>query len=171
MVVRFVITFNLALAVPLAVLFVSELWIAWCRRSLRRLLSAQTLFGLCVLTELVLVFLIPVLTLVAVAEAVSAPAPGGTLMVVEIGNLVWCRSLLGHASPTVSLAWGSRAPGLPLRERLPGSLLLVEGHGPAWRSDLKDKGVVRGKPVKSRNLRRPARTSHCRISEVLASPE
>ncbi len=68
-VVRFVTISNLALAVPLAVLFVSELWIAWSRRSLRRLLVAGVVLGFCVLTELELVVLIPVFVLVAVAEA------------------------------------------------------------------------------------------------------
>jgi len=67
-VVRFVFISNLALAVPLAVLFVTELWIAWHRHSGRRLAVAGVLLGLCVLTELELVVLIPVFLLVAAAE-------------------------------------------------------------------------------------------------------
>lgn len=68
-VVRFVFISNLALAVPLALLFVSELWVAWQRHSGRRLAVAGGILGLCVLTELELVALIPVFVLVVAVEA------------------------------------------------------------------------------------------------------
>ncbi len=68
-VVRFVLISNLALAVPLAVLFATELWIGWTRHSGRRLAVAGLVLGLCVLTELELLLLIPVFALVVGAEA------------------------------------------------------------------------------------------------------
>jgi hypothetical protein len=68
-VVRFVTISNLGLAVPLAILFATELWIAWSRHSGRRLMVAGMVLGLCVLTQLELVSLIPVFATVLVAEA------------------------------------------------------------------------------------------------------
>jgi 4-amino-4-deoxy-L-arabinose transferase-like glycosyltransferase len=68
-VVRTVTISNGALALPLAVLFATELWIAWDRHSLRRLMLAGLVTGLCILTELELLALLPVLALVVVAEA------------------------------------------------------------------------------------------------------
>jgi hypothetical protein len=59
---------NLALALPMTVLFITELWIAWERHSGRRLTIAGLVLGLCVLTELELVALIPVFLLVVAAE-------------------------------------------------------------------------------------------------------
>ena len=68
-VVRFVVISNLALAVPLAVLFVTELWIGWARHSGRRLAIAGLVLGLGVLTELELLLFVPVFALVVGAEA------------------------------------------------------------------------------------------------------
>lgn len=68
-VVRFATISDLALAVPLAILFISELWVAWERHSTRRLVVAGAIGGLCVLTYLELVVLLPVFALVVVAEA------------------------------------------------------------------------------------------------------
>ncbi len=67
-VVRFVCISNLALAVPMAILFTTELWIAWDRHSVRRLGVAGLVLGLCVLTELELILFIPLFALVVVAE-------------------------------------------------------------------------------------------------------
>lgn len=67
-VVRFVCISNLALAVPLAVLFVTELFIAWERHSVWRLGIAGLVLGLCVLTELELILFVPVFALVVLAE-------------------------------------------------------------------------------------------------------
>ena len=69
-VVRFVTISNLGLAVPLAILFATELWIAWSRHSGRRLIVAGMILGLCVLTELELVLLVPVFAIVVIAEAI-----------------------------------------------------------------------------------------------------
>jgi hypothetical protein len=68
-IVRAVTISNGALALPLAVLFATELWIAWDRHSVRRLMVAGLIAGLCVLTELELLAFVPVLALVIVAEA------------------------------------------------------------------------------------------------------
>lgn len=55
------------LAVPLAILTVTELWIAWDRQSAQRLLVCGLLIGCCVLTDLYLVEMIPLYALVAVS--------------------------------------------------------------------------------------------------------
>ena len=68
-VVRFVTISDMALAVPLAILFVTELWIAWERHSTRRLIIAGALAGLCVLTYLELLIVLPVFAVVLFAEA------------------------------------------------------------------------------------------------------
>jgi 4-amino-4-deoxy-L-arabinose transferase-like glycosyltransferase len=68
-VVRTVTISNGALALPLAVLFATELWIAWDRHSVRRLMVAGLVAGVCALTELELLALLPVFLLVVVAEA------------------------------------------------------------------------------------------------------
>jgi 4-amino-4-deoxy-L-arabinose transferase-like glycosyltransferase len=68
-VVRFATIGNLALAVPLVILFSTELWIAWDRHSGRRLAGAGAVAGLCVLTQLEMLVLLPVFALVVVAEA------------------------------------------------------------------------------------------------------
>lgn len=68
-VVRFVTVSNLALAVPLAILFATELWVGWERHSGRRLTLAGLVLGLAILTQLELLFLIPVFAVVIVAEA------------------------------------------------------------------------------------------------------
>jgi hypothetical protein len=67
--VRMVVISNLALTVPMALLFTTELWIAWHRHSLKRLTVAAAVLGMCVLTEIELVLLVPVFLLVVVAEA------------------------------------------------------------------------------------------------------
>jgi hypothetical protein len=74
-VVRFVFISNLALTVPMAVLFVTELWIAWKRHSGGRLVIAGLVLGLCVLTELELVLLVPVFVLVVAAEGHRRRSP------------------------------------------------------------------------------------------------
>jgi len=68
-VVRFATIGDLALAVPLAILFATELWTAWDRHSSARYMLAGAALGLCVLSELELVVLVPVFALVVVAEA------------------------------------------------------------------------------------------------------
>jgi 4-amino-4-deoxy-L-arabinose transferase-like glycosyltransferase len=67
--VRMVVISNLALTVPMALLFTTELWMAWQRHSLRRLTVAGVVLGLCMLTEIELVLLAPIFALVVVAEA------------------------------------------------------------------------------------------------------
>jgi hypothetical protein len=67
-VVRVVTISNGALALPLTILFATELWMAWKRHSARRLVVAGALGALCVLTELELVVLLPVFALVLLAE-------------------------------------------------------------------------------------------------------
>ena len=69
-VVRFVTVSNLALAVPLVLLFVTELWIGWDRHSGRRLTLAGLFLGLSILAELEQILLVPVFALVVVAEGV-----------------------------------------------------------------------------------------------------
>ena len=66
-IVRMVTISNLNLAVPLSILTVTELWIAWQRRSSLRLLGCGFLVGCDVLTNLYLVELVPVLALVVIA--------------------------------------------------------------------------------------------------------
>lgn len=66
-VVRSVTISNLDLAIPLTIACVTEIWIAWERRSSMRLVAAGALVGLCVLTDLYLVELVPVFALAAVA--------------------------------------------------------------------------------------------------------
>jgi len=58
---------NLDLAIALAIACVTEMWIAWERRSGPRLVAAGALVGLGVLTDLYLVELVPVFALVAIA--------------------------------------------------------------------------------------------------------
>ncbi len=67
--VRFVTVSNLPLAVPLAILFATELWVGWERHSGRRLTLAGLLLGLAILTQLEQLFLIPVFAVVIAAEA------------------------------------------------------------------------------------------------------
>jgi hypothetical protein len=71
-IVRFATISYLPLVVPLAILFTTELWIAWHRHSRARLMVAGALAGLCVLTELEMVVLLPVFALVVAAEAYRA---------------------------------------------------------------------------------------------------
>jgi hypothetical protein len=68
-IVRFATLSNLPLAVPLVILFATELWIAWRRHSSARLMVAGGLAALCVLTELEMLVLLPVFALVVAAEA------------------------------------------------------------------------------------------------------
>jgi 4-amino-4-deoxy-L-arabinose transferase-like glycosyltransferase len=63
--VRMVTISNINLAIPLAVLIVTELWIAWERQSHRRLLVCGFLVGCGVLTDLYLVEMVPVYACVA----------------------------------------------------------------------------------------------------------
>jgi 4-amino-4-deoxy-L-arabinose transferase-like glycosyltransferase len=66
-IVRMVTISNLNLALPLAILTVTELWITWERRSSRRLLLCGLLVGCSILTDLFLIELVPVFVLAAVA--------------------------------------------------------------------------------------------------------
>jgi 4-amino-4-deoxy-L-arabinose transferase-like glycosyltransferase len=63
--VRMVTISNINLAIPLAILIVTELWIAWERQSSRRLLVCGFLVGCGVLTDLYLVEMAPVYVCVA----------------------------------------------------------------------------------------------------------
>jgi 4-amino-4-deoxy-L-arabinose transferase-like glycosyltransferase len=54
---------NVSLAFPLVIACVTEIWIAWETTSTRRLVGAGALLGLCVLTDLYLVELVPVFVL------------------------------------------------------------------------------------------------------------
>jgi hypothetical protein len=69
-VVRFVTVSNLALAVPLTILCVTDLWIGWDRHSGRRLTLAGLFLGLAILTQFEQILLVPVFALVVVAEGV-----------------------------------------------------------------------------------------------------
>jgi 4-amino-4-deoxy-L-arabinose transferase-like glycosyltransferase len=64
-IVRMVTISDINLALPLATLTVTELWIAWERQSSRRLLLCGALVGCCVLTDLYLAEMVPVYALVA----------------------------------------------------------------------------------------------------------
>lgn len=66
-VVRMVTISDVNLAVPLAILTVTELWIAWQHRSSRRLVLCGFLVGCSALTDLYLTELIPVFVLVAIS--------------------------------------------------------------------------------------------------------
>jgi hypothetical protein len=66
-VVRMVTISDVNLAVPLAILTVTELWITWQRQSSRRLVLCGFLVGCCALTDLYLTELVPVFVLVAIA--------------------------------------------------------------------------------------------------------
>ena len=66
-VTRAVTISNVNLAVPLVIACVTELWLAWERRSGPRLVAAGALVGLGVLTDLYLVELVPVFVAVAVS--------------------------------------------------------------------------------------------------------
>ena len=63
--VRMVTISNINLAIPLAVLIVTELWIVWERQSSRRLLVCGLLVGCGVLTDLYLAEMVPVYVCVA----------------------------------------------------------------------------------------------------------
>ena len=67
-VVRFATIGNVGLAVLLAILFATELWVAWDRHATGRYMVAGAVLGLCVLTQLEMVILGPVFALVVVAE-------------------------------------------------------------------------------------------------------
>jgi len=66
-VVRMVTISNMALAVPILIATVTELWIAWQRASPRRLVAAGILVGCSVLTDLYLAELVPVLLAVTIS--------------------------------------------------------------------------------------------------------
>jgi len=65
-VTRAVTISNINLAFPLVIACVTEIWIAWETTSARRLVGAGALVGLCVLTDLYLIELVPVFVLGAV---------------------------------------------------------------------------------------------------------
>jgi len=94
-IVRSVTISNVNLAIPLVIACVSEMWIAWERKSTRRLLIAGVLVGLCVLTDLYLVELVPVLALVAIDIArdrrtrVDSLVAGATGLVAFLIVLPW----------------------------------------------------------------------------------
>jgi hypothetical protein len=64
-IVRMVTISDVNLALPLATLTVTELWIAWERQSSKRLLLCGALVGCCVMTDLYLAEMVPVYALVA----------------------------------------------------------------------------------------------------------
>jgi 4-amino-4-deoxy-L-arabinose transferase-like glycosyltransferase len=64
-IVRMVTISDINLALPLVLLTVTELWIAWERQSSRRLLLCGGLVGCCVLTDLYLAEMVPLFALVA----------------------------------------------------------------------------------------------------------
>jgi 4-amino-4-deoxy-L-arabinose transferase-like glycosyltransferase len=64
-ILRMVTISNLNLAVPLVVLTTTELWIAWKRESLLRLILCGALVGACILTDLYLFELVPLYVAVA----------------------------------------------------------------------------------------------------------
>jgi len=66
-VVRMVTISNINLAIPLCILAVTELWIAWEEKSAKRLVLCGFLVGCGVLTDLYLLALVPVFVLVALA--------------------------------------------------------------------------------------------------------
>ncbi len=66
-IVRMVTISDVNLAIPLAILIITELWITWERRSSARLLICGVLVGCGVLTDLYLAEFIPVFALVALA--------------------------------------------------------------------------------------------------------
>jgi 4-amino-4-deoxy-L-arabinose transferase-like glycosyltransferase len=66
-IVRMVTISDVNLAIPLAILIVTEFWIAWERRSSMRLLICGALVGCGVLTDLYLAEFVPVFALVAFA--------------------------------------------------------------------------------------------------------
>jgi 4-amino-4-deoxy-L-arabinose transferase-like glycosyltransferase len=66
-IVRTVTVSNAALELPLVLLYVYALWQATARRSSRWLAAAGALFGLCILTHLMLVALAPLLAVPAIA--------------------------------------------------------------------------------------------------------
>jgi hypothetical protein len=66
-VVRMVTISDLALAVPILILTLTELWIAWERKSSRRLILSGLLVGCSILTDLYLAELIPLFVLVAIS--------------------------------------------------------------------------------------------------------
>jgi hypothetical protein len=68
-VVRSVTISNMALAGPMVLAFVVATWVAWRKHSSALYLVSGALAGLCVLTELELLAMLPVLLVVLVAEA------------------------------------------------------------------------------------------------------
>jgi 4-amino-4-deoxy-L-arabinose transferase-like glycosyltransferase len=89
--VRMVTISNINLAVPLAILIVTELWIAWERQSSRRLLVCGLLVGCGVLTDLYLAEMVPVYLCVAgsiVCKKRSKATIGWTVLGGIIGALV-----------------------------------------------------------------------------------
>ena len=117
-VVRFTTVGTLALAVPVAILFATELWTAWERHSGSRYVVAGVLGGLCVLTQLELMVLVPVFLLVLVAEARSRrrSSPWGLLMATAALPLVVVAPWLAfnesnyHAATAGALAIREQSP-------------------------------------------------------------
>ena len=117
-VVRFTTVGNLALAIPLTILFATELWIAWERHAASRYVVSGVLGGLCVLTQLELVVLLPVLLLVLVAEARShrRTSPWGPLVAAAALPLVVVAPWLAfneanyHATTAGALAIREQSP-------------------------------------------------------------
>jgi 4-amino-4-deoxy-L-arabinose transferase-like glycosyltransferase len=111
-IVRMVTISDVNLAVPLAILTVTELWIAWERRSSVRLLLCGFLVGCSVLTDLYLAELIPVFVLVAAAilwqdrgiRDLRNVASGGVLAGVVVLPWVIFNELKYHAVTASAIA-------------------------------------------------------------------
>ncbi|HEX3947141.1 MAG TPA: glycosyltransferase family 39 protein [Acidimicrobiales bacterium] len=110
--VRMVTIADVNLAVPIAILVVTELWIARERQSSRRLLLCGLLVGLGVLTDLYLADLIPVFVLVAATilwrhrtrrDLVQATAGGALAVLVVLPWLVF-NEVKYHALTASALA-------------------------------------------------------------------
>ena len=117
-VARMVIISNLALAVPLGILAVTELWIAWEERSVRRLPVCGLLVGCCLLTDLYLAVLVPLFGAVLVyavwvhrdrAGALWAAAGAGLAVVVLVPWLAFDEAKY-HALTAASLAKVEQQP-------------------------------------------------------------
>ncbi len=115
-VTRAVTISNINLAFPLVIACVTEIWIAWETTSARRLVGAGALVGLCVLTDLYLIELVPVFVLGAAAvlwrrrtrtDALWAAAAGAVAFVVVLPWLVF-NEIHYHSLTASALAKGEQ---------------------------------------------------------------
>jgi hypothetical protein len=111
-IVRMVTISNFNLALPLALLTVSELWVAWEGGAPRRLLWCGLLVGLGILTDLYLVELVPVYLLVALSiwrrspgwPAVRWTAAGGVAAAVVVAPWLAFNEAKYHAATASALS-------------------------------------------------------------------